>query len=88
MRGAADVHVLDEAHLGVDRFPVFDQIDQLVVVDAADDDGIELHAAKHAVRGGNARADRIELIEARQPQEPVGVQRVEAHRDPLQARRL
>jgi hypothetical protein len=46
MRGTADVHVLDEAHLGVDRFPVFDQIDQLVVVDTVDDDGIELDGAE------------------------------------------
>ena len=37
-RGAADVHVLDEAHLGVHRPAVLDQIHQLVVVDAADDD--------------------------------------------------
>ena len=84
MRGAADVHVFDEAHLGVNRFPVFDQIDQLVVVDAADDDGVELDAAEHAVRRGDAGAHRVELVEARQPQEPVRVQRVEADRDPLQ----
>ena len=39
---AADVHVLDEADLGADAARVLDQVDQLVVVDAAHDDGVEL----------------------------------------------
>ena len=38
--------------------PVLDQIDQLVVVDAADDDRVDLQAAEDAVRGGDARRAR------------------------------
>ena len=88
MRGAADVHVFDEAHLGVHRLPVLDQIDQLIVVDAADDDGVDLEAAEHTVRRGNALAHGVELVEARERLEAVRVKRVEAHRDAPQARRL
>ena len=41
-----------------------DQLDQLVVVDAADDDRVDLERAEHAVRRGDAFQDAVELVEA------------------------
>ena len=43
---AADVHVLDEPDLGVHHAAVLDQIDQLVVVDAADGHRVDLEARR------------------------------------------
>ena len=48
-------------------------VDQLVVVDAADDDRVDLEAAEDAARGGDAVVDRVELIEARQRLEAIAV---------------
>ena len=42
----------------VHRPAVLDQVDQLVVVDAADDDGVDLELAEHAARRGDARRGR------------------------------
>ena len=41
-RGAAHVHVLDEANLGGHGAPELDEVGQLIIVDAAHDDGVEL----------------------------------------------
>ena len=41
-RRTTDVHVFDEAQLGADGLGILEQRHQLVVVDAADDDGVEL----------------------------------------------
>ena len=40
-----------------------DEVHQLVVVDAADDDGVELQARKERGRGGDAVEHAIELVE-------------------------
>jgi hypothetical protein len=40
--GAADVHVFDESNFRVVTSRELDQRHELVIVDAADDDGIEL----------------------------------------------
>ena len=51
--------------------PILDQIDQLVVVDAADDDRVDLELAEHAMRRGDAglharraRSKRVSAHEA------------------------
>ena len=89
MRGAADVHVLDEPHFAVHALAVLDQIDQLIVVDALDDDGVDLELAERAVRRPRCPSlTRVELVEPRQRDEPVGSQRVEADRDAPQAGRF
>ena len=80
-RCAADVHVFDEPHLGLQRPAELDQIDELVVVDAADDHRVDLEGAEHAMRGGHPFEDAIELVEAGEGLEPVAAERVEAHRD-------
>ena len=66
MRGAADVHVLDEPDLGADRPAELEQIDQLVVVDAVDDHGVDLEAGKERCGGGDAIEDAIQFVVARQ----------------------
>ena len=68
------------------RLAVLDQIGQLVVVHAVDDDGVDLEPAEEAMRGGDAGVDGRQLVEARQRAEAIGVQRVEADGDAAQAR--
>ena len=63
-------------------------VDELVVVDAADDDRVDLEAAEDAMRRGDAVVDGLELIEARQRDEAIAVQRVEADGDAAEAGRL
>ena len=48
-----------------------DQIDQLVVVDAADDDGVELEAGEERRGGGDAVEHAIELVVAREVAEAI-----------------
>ena len=48
-----------------------DQVDQLVVVDAADDDRVELEAGKERRGGGDAGEHAIELVEARELAEAI-----------------
>src|SRR5262245_41774750 len=89
VRRAADVHVLDEPHLGWYRLAELDQIRELVVVDAAHDDRIELRAGEAGRRQrGDARKDLRVIGSPRELREPVGTKRVEAHGDSVQAGRL
>ncbi len=86
LRRAADVHVLDEPDFGAHRLSVLDQIHDLVVVDAADDDRVDLErAAEHALRRGHSFVHAGELVESRERLEPVGTQRVQADGDAAQA---
>ena len=50
LRGAAHIHVFDEAHFGADAPGVLDQRHQLIVVDAADDDGVDFEIRKVLAR--------------------------------------
>ena len=61
------------------------QLDQLVVVDAANDDGVDLEAGKERRGGVDALEHAIELVVARQVAEALGSQRVEADGQPVQA---
>jgi NADH:ubiquinone reductase (H+-translocating) len=54
-RGAGHVHVLDEAHLGVQSARELDQPLHLVVVQPPHDDGVDLQAAEQARRLDDAR---------------------------------
>ncbi len=86
--GAADVHVLDEADLGAPRLRPLDERDELVVVDAADHDRVDLERCEAGPRRGlDAAQHARQLVEAGELLEPVGPQRVEADRDPVEARR-
>ena len=83
--GAAHVHVLDEPHLGADRAGELQQVDQLVVVDAPDDDGVELEAREPGRPAGlDARQDRGVLVPPGERPEPIGPEGVEADRDPVE----
>ena len=87
-RRAADVHVLDEADLGAPFLRALDERDELVVVDAADHDGVDLERCEPGPRRGlDAAQHARQLVEARELLEPLGPQRVEADRDPVEARR-
>ena len=84
VRRAADVHVFDEPDLGADRAAEFEQVDQLVVIDAVDDDGVDLEAGKEQ-GGGDASEDAIQLVEAGQVAEALRAQGVEADGEPVQS---
>src|SRR5262245_33584851 len=85
VRRAADVHVLDESHLGQHRLAELDQISQLVVVDAAHDDRVELRAGEpDGPQRGNALEDLCVVGAPCEPRETVGAKRVEAHGDAVQ----
>ena len=87
LRRAADVHVFDEPDFGVARASELDQVDELIVVDAADDDRVDLEAAEDRRAAGidaarardRARPKRARLREAIVPQ------RVEADGQAVQA---
>jgi hypothetical protein len=64
---------------------VLDERHQFVVVDAADDDRVDLERAVHPSRCGDTCVDRGKLIEARERGESIAPQCVEADRDPPQA---
>ena len=83
---AAHVHVLDEAQLRAVPAAVLEQRHELVVVDAAHDDGVELQRRRtRRPRAVDAGEHRRVLVEARQRCEALGLQRVEADRDAVQA---
>ena len=65
---------------------VFDQVHELVVVDAADDDRVDLECVpKTRCAAAMPFLDASELVEARERREAIGVQRVEADGDAAQA---
>src|SRR6187455_2363484 len=82
--GATNVHVLNESHFGVMSTREFDQIHQLVLVDAADDDGIQLDAGKERGRDGDSIKDAVELVESRERSEPLGLQSIETDRQAME----
>src|SRR5438105_1778267 len=86
--GPAHVHVLDEPQLGPLGAAELEQLPQLVVVEAADYDAVELHLLE---AGDARRADAVEHLAVPRTlgerQHPLGAERVEAHGDALQARR-
>ena len=53
--GAADVHVFDETDLGADGPAELEQIDELLVIDAADHDGVDLERAEGRPRRRGCR---------------------------------
>ena len=68
-------------------FPYSIRSHQLVVVDAPDDDRVDLEAWPNTrLAAAMPFVDARELVEARQRLEPIGVQRVEADGDAAQAR--
>jgi hypothetical protein len=64
----------------------FDQIDQFVVVNATNNDRVDLQAAKDGRGCRDAFFDAIELVETRQGAEPIVPQRVEADRQAVKPR--
>ena len=87
MRGAADVHVLDETQLGVVAPCELEQSLELVVIEAASDHRVELESRKpRRARRHDALEHPGELIAPGQPQKPIAVQRVERDGDALEAR--
>ena len=83
-RGAADVHVFDEADLGAEAAGVGDEVDQLVVVLAADHHRVDLDRAERRDRGGDALEHGRQIARPRQAFEAIDLQRVEAHGDPIE----
>ena len=83
----ADVHELDEAHDHGRAAEVLDQIERRVIVHAALDDGVDLDRREAGGDGGiDAGEHLIERGEAAaHAREHLLVQRVQAHRDALQA---
>ncbi len=87
--GAADVHVFDEAHFGAELAAELDQIAELVVVHAANHDRVDLEAGReHAMRSGEAVFHFVERVDAREREEAIAAQRVEAHGDASEPGRL
>ena len=75
---------------------VLDELDQFVIVDAANHDRIQLElggtggfvrCGEHAACGIDASAHRREAVESRESQEAIRSQRVEAHGQAFQPRR-
>ena len=85
LRGAADVHVFDEANLGADALRVLEQRNQLVFVRAANDHRIELDARRSSSTASSMPASTCgKRIEARERLKAIGAQRVEADRQAMQ----
>src|SRR3989449_1771127 len=86
-RRATHVHVLDEPYFGVVGAGELDQIGQLVVVESADHDRVELEPREARLP---RRRDALEYVGVPRAlgerEHALGAQRVEAHRHPLQAR--
>ena len=81
------IHVLDEAHLGTDPLAVLHQLDQLIVVGATNDDGIQLDAVEAGRDGGlDPGEDGAVRVDAGQLSKAVGPQRVEADGDAVEPR--
>ena len=64
--------------------PELEQRHQLVVVHAADHHRVDLESGEERCGRRDARAHAVQLVVARQGAEAVGVQRVEAHGQPVQ----
>ena len=88
MRGASHVHVLDEPDLGAVAAAELDQSHELVVIGAADDDGVELEAGEERRGGADAGEHAIELVQAGELLKPIAVQRIQADRQAMKARVL
>ena len=61
------------------------QRNELVVIDAANDDRVDLEAGEERRGGVDAGEHAIELVVARQLHEAIGLQRVEADGQAVQA---
>src|SRR3990172_10995927 len=84
---ASHVHVLDETHLRSDGLPEIEKVEELVVVYAPNDDGVELQLRESRRTGGlDAGEDVLESVAARDLAEPLRLQGIEAHRDPRKPR--
>jgi len=71
VRRAADVHVFDEAHFAAVRASVLDERHQLIVIDAADDDRIDLHPAEDRRRDRDPFQNAVERVIAGQRAKPI-----------------
>ena len=81
------VHVFDEADLGAGAAAEFDEAHQLVVVESADRDRVDLQAAEPRVAGGRDSSQHIGVVLAPGERlETLRTQGIQADRDPLQAR--
>ena len=81
-------HLLDEAQLGVVVERERDEIDELVVVDVAHRDRVELERTKTGCRGRRDPGEHVvEPVAAREVAEPVAPQRVDRDVEPCRARR-
>ena len=79
-----DVHVLDEANLGVEPPAELDQVHELVVVGAPDHDRVELEAGEERGGGGDALEHACEIVGSGQVAKALRLQRIEADREPMQ----
>ena len=77
-RGAADVHVLDEANFGAPLARKLQQRDQLVVIHAAHHHRVDLEAGERIDRGVDAGQHPREFIEAGELHEAFALEGVEA----------
>jgi hypothetical protein len=82
----AHVHVLDEPHLGVGAPAELHEVDQLIVVDAPDDHGVELQTREPGRPDGlDPPEDGGVVIPPRERPEALRTEGVEADRDPVEA---
>ena len=80
-------HLLDEPQLVAAVEAPLEQVGHVGVVDAAHGDGVDLHRRQPGIRGGlEPGHDVVEAVAAGEPAEVLGVDRVEADVDPVQAR--
>ena len=79
-------HELDEAHADAPLAAEGGEVDDLVVVDAAHHDAVDLHRVEAGVeRGVDPGEHPVEVVAAGERAEHVGAERVERHVDPPQA---
>ncbi len=85
MATGVERHELDEAHLDVVIAPEAGEVDDLVVVDAALHDGIDLDRLEAGLLGGlDAVEHTHQLVAPGHLQEPIGAQRVETDVDAIE----
>jgi hypothetical protein len=84
VRGAADIHVFDEPHLAATLAAEREQRLELIVVDTANHDRVDLEAGEEWRGGIDALQHAIELVGPRQGLEAIAMERVEAHREAVQ----
>src|SRR5690606_15118561 len=82
----AEGHDLDQRHLVALRVRPFDEIGNLVLVEALQPDGVELDLEARFLGGGDALEDLREAVAAAEPLEQLAVHRVERNVDALHAR--